>query len=91
MRFMVIERHLCPKCSGLGITRHPLWDKFWAVSKLGTVAELQTFMADNGAANVVAEAMPCAKCGGTGHDDREISLSEALAKLGEAHGCKGLG
>jgi len=91
MIVMVIERHLCPKCHGMKITRHPLWDKFWAASKLGTVAELQTFMADNGAANVVAEAMPCAKCGGTGHDDREISLSEALAKLGEAHGCKGLG
>jgi ribosomal protein S27AE len=83
---VVIERYLCPKCSGTRIILNPLWQRFWAETKAGTVVELQSFMAEHGAPTVPAEAMVCPKCHGTGYDDREVGLSEALSKLGVAHG-----
>jgi len=84
--FIIIQRNICPKCNGTRIIRNPVWDKFWAGREWGaktdTVAELQQFMQDNGASTVPAEAFSCPKCNGTGNEDIEISLNEALIKLG---------
>jgi len=83
---IVHERYICGECNGAGIIRNPIWDKFWEQRELkpsvATVADLQQFMADNGASTVPAEAFACPKCKGSCNEDIEISLNDALRKLG---------
>ncbi len=84
---IVHERYICANCNGAKIIRNPIWDSFWEKRELkphvATVADLQQFMQEHGASTVPAEAFTCPKCGGSGNEDIEISLKEALLKLGD--------
>jgi len=86
--FIIIQRNICPKCNGTKIIRNPIWDRFWegkqwGDKELATVADLQQFMQEKGESTVPAEAFTCPKCGGSGNEDIETSLKEALLKLGD--------
>lgn len=91
-KYIVIKRESCPECHGCGFIEDTDWREFWQWFKRyrrhygqDPNEEVEDFwwqqqgFEDN---DRPPEEWPCEECDGTGIEESEVSLQEALEALG---------